>query len=150
MEIHACGPHKQHNTTMKRDDWTFRYTAKQLAEAATLKVEYHKARLEFWSNRREQLVNEIRESGIEVNEKAAVTMPHAKVRDFQQGGNVMIRNDLSKALSETYDKLGYHTGRRDTYDGWQQSLLANPDNGFELDIDDWLFFFGKDVSTRDN
>ena len=132
---------------MQRKEWKFRYNAKQLVEAARLKLEHHNARLDVWKDKREQLIAEIRESGIEVTEKAALTMRTAKMRDYEDGGNVMIRNDLSKALSETYEKLAYHTGLRDTYDGWHQSLLANSDNSFDLDIDDWLFFFGQDVKS---
>ena len=35
-------------------------------------------------------------------------------------------------------------------DGWQQVLGANPDDTIELDIDDWLFFFGRDTKGADN
>lgn len=135
---------------MLRKEWKFRYNAKQLAEAAEKKVGHHNDRLEFWKSRREQLIDEIRKTGIEVNEKAAVVMTGAKSRDYRHAGDVMIRNDLSRALAETYEKLSYHTGLRDTYDGWRQSLKANIDNSFDLDIDDWLFFFGQDVGTNDD
>jgi hypothetical protein len=58
----------------------------------------------------------------------------------------MIRNDLRKSLTETYEKLAYHTSRRDQYKGWLKAFTDNPENSHELDMDDWLFFFGKDVS----
>lgn len=132
---------------MLRDQWKFRYTARQLAEAAQTKIEFHKGRLEFWESRRKEVIGQIKSDGIEVNEKS-VLLQYAspKMRDFQEGGDIMIRNDLRKRLAESYEKLAYHTGRRDTFDGWQQVLGANPDDTIELDIDDWLFFFGRDTS----
>lgn len=132
---------------MLRDQWKFRYTARQLAEAAQMKIEFHKGRLEFWEARRKEVIGQIKADGIEVNEKS-VLLQYAspKMRDFQEGGDIMIRNDLRKRLAESYEKLAYHTGRRDTFDGWQQVLGANPDDTIELDIDDWLFFFGRDTS----
>ena len=132
---------------MLRDQWKFRYTARQLAEAAQTKIEFHKGRLEFWEARRKEVIGQIKADGIEVNEKS-VLLQYAspKMRDFQEGGDIMIRNALRKRLAESYEKLAYHTGRRDTFDGWQQVLGANPDDKIELDIDDWLFFFGRDTS----
>lgn len=46
-------------------------------------------------------------------------------------------------------KIAYHTELRDTYDGWRQVLEANPENRLSLDIDDWLFFFGRDTGRDD-
>lgn len=135
---------------MLRDQWKFRYTARQLAEAAQTKIQFHKGRLEFWEARRREVIDQIKADGIEVNEKTILQFGSPKMRDFQQGGDIMIRNDLRKSLAESYEKLAYHTGHRDTFDGWQQVLGANPDNTIELDIDDWLFFFGRDTKGVDN
>lgn len=131
---------------MLRDQWKFRYTARQLAEAAQAKIAFHQSRLDFWEARRKEVIDEIKADGIEVNEKTVLQFGSPKMRDFQQGGDIMIRNDLRKSLAESYEKLAYHTGRRDTYDGWQQVLGANAEDAIELDIDDWLFFFGQDTS----
>jgi hypothetical protein len=69
---------------MKRDTWTFRYTAQQLADATKAKIEHHNKCLEFWEARREQLIAEIRADGIEVNEKTVRRhWEVAKVRLFQ-------------------------------------------------------------------
>lgn len=136
---------------MNRDNWTFRYTANQLAEATRAKIEHHVKCLEFWDSRREQLIAEIRADGIEVNEKTVLQTPerpHIKGRDWTGGGDVMIRNDLRKSLAESYEKLSYHTVRRDQYNGWLQAFTDNPENSHELDMDDWQFFFGKDVSPE--
>ena len=92
----------------------------------------------------------IKDDGIAVQEKIALSFSNAKARDFERGGEIVIRDDLRKALTETYDNLKYHTKRRDIYDGWEQVLRANPANSLSLHINDWLFFFGRDTETNDN
>ncbi len=133
---------------MLRKDWKFDYTSAKLAEAARAKIAYHDGHLSLWKAKREELLATIRAEGIEVNEKIALRYAHPKARDWEQGGEVMIRDDLRKALTETFEKLAYHTRQRDTYDGWQQVLAANPESRQSLDIDDWLFFFGRDVGRE--
>jgi hypothetical protein len=132
---------------MLRDQWKFRYTAEQLAEAVQQKIQYHDERHAFWNGRRENIVTQIKADGIEVNEKSVLQYGSPKMRDYQQGGDIMIRNDLRKSLTEAYEKLAYHTGRKDTYDGWRQILTANSGLPLDLDINDWLFFFGRDTGT---
>jgi len=87
----------------------------------------------------------IKEEGLEINEKVVLanreSIGFSKSRDWDRGGEVVIRNDLRKALTETYEKLKYHTKNRDTYTGWTQILCALASNSLALDIDDWLFSF---------
>jgi hypothetical protein len=135
---------------MQRKEWKFSYSAPQLAEAARTKIDYHAEHLGFWMKKREELMATIREEGIEINEKIALGYVNPKARDWDRGGEIMIRNDLRKGLVETFEKLSYHTGKRDTYDGWEQVLRAKPDNTLDLDIEDWLFFFGRDTERDDD
>ena len=131
---------------MQRDFWKFDYTATKLAEAASAKISYHQGHLNLWKAKREELINTIRSEGIEVDEKIVLAYQNPKARDWDRGGEIMIRNDLRKDLAECFQKLAYHTEQRDTFDGWKQVLDANPENRVQLDIEDWLFFFGRDVS----
>jgi len=135
---------------MLRNEWKFDYAAPQLAVAAREKIVFHDTQLEFWRTKRTEVMATIKEEGIEVHEKIALAFNSPKARDFDRGGEIVIRNDLRKALTETFDKLKYHTQRRDTYDGWEQLLSANPANSLALDINDWLFFFGRDTETDDD
>lgn len=114
------------------------------------KIQYHEERHAFWNNRREEIVGQIKADGIEVNEKAALQYASPKMRDYAQGGEIMIRNDLRKSLTEAYEKLSYHTGRKDIYDGWRQILTANNALPLDLDINDWLFFFGRDTGAGED
>lgn len=128
---------------MHRKDWKFAYTAAKLAEAAEGKLRHHNERLEFWKTKKSEIISLIRSEGLEVDEKISLGYRSPKERDWDRGAQVMVRNDLQKDLDECLEKLGYHTGRIADYDGWQQMLSANPENRLELDIDDWLFFFGR-------
>jgi hypothetical protein len=55
----------------------------------------------------------------------------------------MVRNDLKDDLEECLEKLRWHTEQRCDYDGWLQALRANGEQRVELDIEDWLHFFGR-------
>lgn len=135
---------------MLRDDWKFDYTATQLADAAREKITFHEGQLDFWKKKRAEIMATIKDEGIEINEKIALAFDNPKARDWDRGGDIMIRNDLRKALLETFEKLKYHTRSRDTYDGWHQVLTANNAHSFSLDISDWLFFFGRDTDTNED
>jgi hypothetical protein len=130
---------------MLRDQWKFAYTAEALAEAARRKISTHTERLEWWKTKKEEVTATIRSEGIEIDEKIALAYTNPKARDWDQGGEVLIRNDLRKQLAECYAKLEYHTGQVHEYDAWSQTLTANRTATLELDITDWLFFFGNDT-----
>lgn len=128
---------------MQRENWVFTYHGKALAEAAQKKVAFHTARLEWWNVKKVQVTATIRSEGIEIDEKIALTYSNPKARDYDRGGEILIRNDLRSQLAECFQKLAYHTEKCDDYDAWIQALSANPEQFLELHIDDWLFFFGR-------
>ena len=128
---------------MLRQDWGFDYTASKLAEAAAQKQAFHQERLEWWKAKRVEVMTTIRSEGLEIDEKIALEYRNPKSRDWDRGSQVMVRNDLQKDLSECLEKLSHHTQQVQQYDGWQQVLAANADARVKLDIDDWLFFFGR-------
>ena len=133
---------------MQRNDWNFEFDTAKVIEATETKIAYHSEHLEFWKSKREETMASIREDGIEINEKIALSYINPKARDWERGGGIMIRNDLRIDLSEVFQKLAYHTRLRDTYDGWRQALEGSPDEKLSFDIEDWLFFFGRDVGEE--
>lgn len=136
---------------MLRDQWKFHYTARQLAEAAQTNIEFHKNHLDFREARRKEVVSQIKADGIEVNEKSVpLQCASPKMRDFEQGGDIVVRNDFRKGLSESSELLSCHAGPRDTFDGWWPVRGANPDDMIEMDFEDWLFFFGRDNKRAEN
>ena len=128
---------------MQRKEWKFDYTASKLAEAAKTKHLHHQERFEWWKEKRDQVMAEIRKDGLEIDEKIALEYVSPKRRDWEQGAQVIVRNDLKRDLNECLEKLGYHTGLMNDYHGWHQVLNANAEARLSLDHDDWLFFFGQ-------
>ena len=128
---------------MLRKDWCFDYTASRLSEAATKKQVFHQERLDWWKAKRIEVMNTIRSEGLEIDEKIVLEFRSPKSRDWDWGSQVMVRNDLQNDLSECLEKLSHHTQQVQQYDGWQQVLAANPEARVKLDIEDWLFFFGR-------
>ena len=128
---------------MLRENWKFDYTTVQLAEAALTKLRFHEERLTFCQDKRKSVMDTIRAEGLEVHEKIATGYANPKARDWHRGAQVMVRNDLQKDLEECLEKLEWHTARRDEHDGWQQFLHAQAGQMQQIDINDWLFFFGR-------
>lgn len=128
---------------MQRSEWKFDYTAARLAEAAQAKIAHHEERLEFWRGKREEVLAKIRSEGLEIDEKIVVSYEHPKARDWERANRVTVRDDLRQQLDEVLAKLKFHTDQLRQYGGWQQLLLANPESRLGLDIEDWLFFFGR-------
>ncbi len=128
---------------MIRSDWKFACPAARLAEAADAKLAYHDERLKWWTDKRAQVMGTIRAEGLEIDERLVLAHPNPKARDWERGAKVMVRNDLQDDLEECLAKLRFHTGKRSEYDGWVQVLQANAGTPLELDIEDWLFFFGR-------
>ena len=135
---------------MQRKEWKFDYTANKLAEAARIKHRHHQERFEWWKNRKEQVMKQIREEGLEIDESIALEYVHPKRRDWEQGTQVTVRNDLRRDLNECLKKLAYHTELVNDYHGWQQVLSANPEARLSLDHQDWLFFFGQGEVVASN
>lgn len=129
---------------MQRSEWKFEYTASRLAEAAQAKIDWHAERLEWWKEKKNEVFATIRKEGLEVDEKISVGFQNPKSRDWERGAQVLVRNDLQKDLDECLEKLQAHTRKLNEYSGWQQILAANPESRQSLDIDDWLFFFGRE------
>jgi hypothetical protein len=138
----------EHSTPLKgiimlRSQWKFTFTAVRLAEGAAVKLKYHEDRITFWKKQKTDLVAEIRKDGLEVSEGTALGYSHPKSRDYERGAKVMVRNDLQEKLDECMEKLAHHVGKHRDYDGWSQVLKGNPEDRLEVDMDDWLFYFGK-------
>lgn len=128
---------------MQREKWAFAYTGQTLAEAAKTKIAYHTERLDWWKTKKDEVTATIRSDGIEVDEKIALDYTNPKARDWDRGGEILVRNDLRKQLAECFQKLAEHANSIEEYGAWLQALTANPSQSFELDIQDWLFFFGR-------
>lgn len=128
---------------MLRTEWKASQRKDKVAEAAHMKLPYYNERLVFWRDKKQAVMATIRTEGLEVDERIAAGFSNPKSRNWQHGAQVMVRNDLHDDLEECLAKPEWHTARRDEYDGWRQVLCAKTDKSPDLDIFDWLFFFGR-------
>lgn len=122
----------------QRDKWEFEYTAAKLAEAAEAKREHHVGRLDWWQAKRAEVIQRIKDSGMDVRESLAVS----KSPGYGQA-QIVIDSTMQKDLGEAVSKVEEHEDRVRGYDGWVQVLRANPEARLKLHHDDYLFFFGE-------
>lgn len=135
----------------KRDEWLFIYTVARLAAAAQAKKEYHEGRHKWWGEKKAAVMAEIRESGINISEsivdelaKVGYASNNLNATRALHGPQVTIKPELVARLQECVTKVEQHMGKVLAYDGWQQALSAAPqESTYSLNINDWLFFFGK-------
>jgi hypothetical protein len=128
---------------MNRSEWTFPYTADKLLEAATVKRSFHAGRLEWWQNQQKQVEDKIRSEGIEIDESVAAGKSDFHSNTTYRAPTVSIRNDLVVDLRECNEKISEHKTKVKDYDAWTQVLASQGQSSFDLNQDDWLFFFGK-------
>ena len=124
----------------ERQKWTFAYTAAQLEAAALKQRDLRLSRLQWWKDKMQEVMKEVRESGIEINESIAASYSNK----FGNAPQVMVRADLQGRLVECHQRIQLHDRLSHEYEGWAQACRANQATSFNLQIDDWLFFFGKD------
>ena|SRR6266853_105225 len=125
---------------MKRNEWSFDYTAAKLSEAAATKRTHHAERLAWWEEQKLTVTRKVSESGIEVHEPVAAGYSNT-VRGYEP--QIRIDAGLQRDLSECQQKILEHSSRVREYSGWVQVLSANPESRLSLEHDDYLFFFGE-------
>lgn len=129
-----------------RDEWKFDYSAKDLANAADIKKAHHEQRLKWWKDKQAQVIAEVKESGLEVSESLAMeyaSNSFSGALGGNRGAQLVVKNDYQVKLNECHQKINAHGSKVKEYDGWLQMLEANIKQNVSLDINDYLFFFGK-------
>ena len=123
---------------MNRNLWKFNYTSDILLKAATEKLNWHKERHDWWSSKKEEIMTIIKASGLEIDESVAMGYSNSGRQT-----SVNIRTDLLKDLNECVSKIDEHKRKIADYDSWVQVFENRGNFAYDLDQDDWLFFFGK-------
>lgn len=126
---------------MKRTEWTFPYLATTLSAAANIKHIHHIERYAFCTDKKTEVMANIRAEGLEFDESMATEF--SKLGNYTRQTTVNIRNDLLKDLTECTAKIKEHSDKAQGYDAWIQILTAAGEKPLELEQDDWLYFFGK-------
>lgn len=133
---------------MKRDEWTVPYDGKALLDAACEKAKFHETRKDWWARKKEQLAEELKTTGVTINESVVdeigklgyTTMANVGGR---AGPDVQLDQKLVSQLRECYAKVNEHVTKIAGYKAWMQMLEAHQSARFDLDNDDWMYFFGK-------
>lgn len=122
-----------------RKDWTFEYTARDLAVAAVKQRDDRLDRKKRWEGKYGEVMVEVKASGIEVSESLANSISNST---YGRGPQVMVRADLQTKLSECHTRIQTHDNAAREYDAWSLVLAANAEARLKLNHADWLYFFG--------
>lgn len=126
---------------MQRDKWTFELSSAELAKAAEAKREFHADRLKFWQAAQAKVMADVKEKGLEVSE--GIGQMHSNVTRAYSGAQIVIDPTYQRKLNECFEKIEEHREKVSEYAGWVQVLSANSGRNYQLNADDYLFFFGK-------
>lgn len=126
-----------------RQQWLYKYPVCDLLNAAKRKHEHHVSRLKWWMEKRQEVFNAIRsDDGLQISE--SLVAQYAKTGYLSSGPEVTINPELKKQLGECTDKISIHKNLVDDYAGYVDLLNSRPpQEQFDLQIDDWKFFFGS-------
>lgn len=126
---------------MKRDDWVFDYPVLELLAAAKTKQEIHQAKLKWWTEKQAEVMQNLRESGIDIKDSVAAGYAATKGIFRPQ---VVVDPGLQRDLIECREKMRHHTELIENYKSWiqifQDTKLVHT---LSVDHDDWQFFFGR-------
>lgn len=126
---------------MKRDEWKFEFNAETLSSAAKDKAEIHNQKRNWWEQKKAEVMQKIKDSGIEVQDSVAASYSNTK---GSFGPQIKIDAGLQRDLTECQDKIMQHHNKNISYAGWFLIMSkASPDDVFDLDYEDWLYFFGN-------
>lgn len=125
---------------MQRDRWTFDLSATELAKAADAKQAHHAERLTYWKSAEEKVMADVKEKGLTVEEGLGAG---SNVSPRYGGAMIAIDVTFQKKLNECFEKIQEHQKKFAEYSGWVQVLNANTNRTYQLNADDYLYFFGK-------
>lgn len=125
---------------MNRHDWKFQFTASKLAEGAKNKLKSHKVKLEYWENKKKEVLEKIAQTGVKVTDSLAAD--YGSTKGFVTP-SVSIDPELQKHLTEAHSKIQVHHSKMAEYSAWVQVFEGNPESRLDLDQEDYMFFFGE-------
>lgn len=124
----------------RRHGWKFEYSAEKVARGAEIQQAFRETRVKWWEEQKAKVMQEIKDSGIEVTESIAAQIANYATT-ANVGPRITIRADLQSRLSECHTKIAEHLAAVAEYEGWVQVLRANSEAVLKLTHTDWLFFF---------
>lgn len=137
---------------MNRNDWIAKYPGSKLAEGARAQLAFRKGRLEAWEKKKAEIMQEVKEKGLSVHEDVEEEMYKLSNNvgtSGRVGATITVDRALQADLYRCMERIQRNRGKIGEYEGWAQMLGAHTEDVFELDIDDWNYFFGKVVGTAE-
>lgn len=123
---------------MNRDKWEFTFSPSELRDAAVEQRDFRLSRVKAWTDAKEKVMAEVRESGVEISESAIVSNSYTT---NQAGPRVMVRADLQTKLSECHGKIQEHAKAASEYAAWAQLFAVRANHSMMLTYADYLYFF---------
>ena len=133
---------------MKRDDWTVPYTGAALLTAAKEKAQFHEGRMMWWKQKKADLMEQIKAEGIVISESVVDELGKLGYHTMANSGgragpDVTLDPKMVSQLRESAGKVAEHETKISGYKAWVQMLESHQAANFDLDNDDWMYFFGK-------
>lgn len=137
---------------MNRRGWKFPKPAGAVATAALNKRDHHQQRLEWWKTKLAEQMELIKDAGLEIEQTISMEYSSASLAGSLRGGGgarIVVKEEYQRKLDECQAKIQEHNAKVREYDGWVQVLSANTSEHVELDVEDFLFFFGQTKPAAD-
>jgi len=116
----------------KRKDHTFRFTAKQITEAAAGEAKHHDARAAWWNGEFEKAAAEAKTKGVDVR--------HFQVSGGQRA-QIVIDTTLQERINEAERKRSDHQQKAERYKVDAAAYASQPETqDYQLDSDDVMYF----------
>lgn len=136
---------------MKRVKWKFQFKAEEVKTAAEAKAKFHTDRHTWWVTKKDEVMNEIKTSGISIDESIVDELGKSGYAGYQtlnvraQNGGPQVRIDqnLVQRLNESHSKIAEHKEKVKAYTSWVEVLTAGGTQLLTLDHEDYLFFYGR-------
>lgn len=128
---------------MNRHTWNFPYGADKLLIAAMDKKTYHEGRMKWWADKRDETKTKLQASGIEISESVAASANNSFSTSNYRGHTVSLNHEMVNNMNECVEKVRTHENLIKEYSAWVEVLASQGQSSFNLNQDDWLYFFGK-------
>lgn len=137
---------------MKREKWKFQFKADEVKTAAQSKFTFHTERTKWWTEKKEEVMNEIKTSGISIDESIVDELGKSGYSGYQTlnvrslgAGSPQVRIDpnLVQRLNEAHGKIAEHKEKVKAYTAWVEVLTAGGTQLLTLDHEDYIFFYGR-------
>lgn len=126
----------------ERDNWKFCFSTKEVSEAISSKLGYHKGRIAWWANRRSEVMEKLKEAGVKVTESLVAQYSTTNLSNAGRGMSVNLDQELQSQLDECVRKVNEHEKAKTAFERWNSFADSWPnDKMLDLTYEDYVYFF---------